>query len=79
MGKLTERLFPGRHFTPDGHLVGSLGEVWAAHLSGMTLAPASNRGYDGTCPDGQQVQIIEIEQPEAEVAKLRGMLGKAGR
>jgi len=25
-----EALFPGRHFTPDGHLVGSLGEVMAA-------------------------------------------------
>jgi hypothetical protein len=52
-----ERLFPGRHFTPDGHLVGSLGEVWAAYLYGLHLAPASTRGYDGTCPDGRCVQV----------------------
>ncbi len=26
-----EALFPGRYFTPDGHLVGSMGEVMAAH------------------------------------------------
>jgi hypothetical protein len=26
-----EALFPGRHFTPDGHLVGSIGEVLAAY------------------------------------------------
>jgi hypothetical protein len=25
-----EEIFPGRHFTPDGHLVGSLGESLAA-------------------------------------------------
>jgi len=25
-----EELFPGRRFTPDGHLVGSIGEVLAA-------------------------------------------------
>lgn len=26
-----EEMFPGRHFTPDGHLVGSIGECLAAH------------------------------------------------
>ena len=25
-----ERMFPGRYFTPDGHMVGSLGEALAA-------------------------------------------------
>jgi len=52
-----ERLFPGRHFTPDGHLVGSLGEVWAAYLYGLELAPASTQGYDAICPDGRRVQV----------------------
>lgn len=23
-----EDLFPGRHYTPDGHMIGSIGEVW---------------------------------------------------
>lgn len=52
-----ERLFPGRHFTPDGHLVGSLGEVWAAHLYGIALHPASAHVHDGTSPCGRQVQV----------------------
>ena len=51
-----EKMFPGRHFTPDGHLVGSLGEALAAHYYGVTLAPASNAGFDGTC-DGKQVEV----------------------
>ncbi|MEE0027623.1 MAG: hypothetical protein U0J70_08535, partial [Atopobiaceae bacterium] len=36
--KLTNRLeamYPGRHFTPDGHLVGSIGEVHAAEKYGL--------------------------------------------
>jgi len=52
-----ERLFPGRHFTPDGHLVGSLGEVWAAHLYGLELDTASAETHDGTAPDGRRVQV----------------------
>ncbi|MCP5233807.1 MAG: hypothetical protein H6948_17335 [Zoogloeaceae bacterium] len=32
-----ERLFPGRNFTPDGHLVGSIGEVVATHYGSLTL------------------------------------------
>lgn len=34
-----EAMFPGRHFTPDGHLVGSLGECLAAHHYGLQLLP----------------------------------------
>ena len=52
-----ERLFPGRHFTPDGHLVGSLGEVWAAYLYGIDLGAASMATHDGRAPDGRSVQI----------------------
>ena len=34
-----EAMYPGRKFTPDGHLVGSIGEVIAAGRSGLeTLA-----------------------------------------
>ncbi len=32
-----EALFPGRKFTPDGHLVGSIGEALAAHMFGLDL------------------------------------------
>ncbi|HTZ73647.1 MAG TPA: hypothetical protein VMB47_06990 [Candidatus Aquilonibacter sp.] len=41
-----EALYPSRKFTPDGHLVGSLGEVVAAEALGLTLHPMSRRGHD---------------------------------
>jgi hypothetical protein len=33
-----EAMFRGRHFTPDGHMVGSLGEAFAAHYYGIELS-----------------------------------------
>ena len=41
-----EAMFPGRHFTPDGHMVGSLGEAIAAHHYDLELLTASNKGFD---------------------------------
>lgn len=41
-----EHMFPGRHFTPDGHLVGSIGEALAAYYYEMELLPASSKGED---------------------------------
>lgn len=52
-----EALFPGRKFTLDGHLVGSIGEVIAAYMFGLNLMPASTLGHDATAPDGRQVEI----------------------
>jgi hypothetical protein len=52
-----EELFPGRRFTPDGHLVGSIGEVIAARRYGLTLRRASFTGCDATAPDGRDVEI----------------------
>lgn len=40
------RLYPGRPFTPDGHLVGSIGEVIVAEALGLTLYPPSQPGHD---------------------------------
>lgn len=51
-----EAMFPGRHFTPDGHMVGSLGEALASHHYGVELASASNECHDGVCGD-RQVQV----------------------
>ena len=51
-----ETMFPGRRFTPDGHLVGSLGECLVAHHYGVALYPSNQKGHDGTC-DGHEVQI----------------------
>ena len=42
-----EEEFPGRHFTLDGHLVGSIGEVMAAYYYGFELYRASAQGHDG--------------------------------
>ncbi len=52
-----ETTFEGRHFTMDGHLVGSIGEVMAAYYYGISLYEASAPVHDGTSPDGREVQI----------------------
>lgn len=51
-----EQDFPGRHFTLDGHLVGSIGEVMAAYYYGIELYRASAKVHDGVI-DGKEVQI----------------------
>ena len=52
-----ESMFPGRHFTPDGHMVGSLGECLVADAFGLELLTASNKGFDAIAPDGREVEI----------------------
>jgi hypothetical protein len=52
-----EALFPGRPFTPDGHLVGSLGEVLGAAYYNLELLPCSSECHDARACDGRQVQI----------------------
>jgi hypothetical protein len=52
-----ENQFPGRRFTPDGHLVGSIGEVLAASQFGLKLLPASTEIHDAISPCGKKVQI----------------------
>lgn len=48
--------FPGRSFTPDGHLIGSIGEVMAAYHYGIELYKASKEVHDGIV-NGREVQI----------------------
>src|SRR3954453_19529919 len=50
-------IFPGRHFTPDGHMVGSIGEVLAAARYGLDLLPASAPLHDARTSGGQLVQV----------------------
>jgi len=52
--RLTE--LTGRPFSPDGHLVGSFGEVAAADLLNLTLMPPSNDGYDAIDKQGRRVE-----------------------
>lgn len=47
----------GRKVSPDGHLVGSLGEVFASQELGLTLASASDAGFDAIAADGTLVEI----------------------
>jgi hypothetical protein len=51
-----ELLYPGRKFTPDGHLVGSIGEVIAAHDYDLILLEASAKTHDAQ-KGGKQIQI----------------------
>ncbi|RKR06721.1 hypothetical protein C7446_0715 [Kushneria sinocarnis] len=52
-----EGLFPGRKFTLDGHLVGSVGEVVAAYMFDLELKPASTLAHDAITPDGTKIEI----------------------
>ena len=63
-----EALFPGRHFTPDGHMVGSIGECLVAEAYGLTLMTASNKGFDAV--DGQNRQI-EIKATQGRTVAFR--------
>ncbi len=58
-----EQDFPGRHFTLDGHLVGSIGEVMASYFYGVELYAASAVAHDGVV-DGKQVQIKITQQED---------------
>ena len=67
--KTTQRLntmFAGRPFTPDGHLVGSIGEVVAEYIYDLVLQPAGVPQIDAHTRDGRSVQI-----------KLTGAKGKS--
>ncbi|WP_218927633.1 MULTISPECIES: hypothetical protein [Halomonadaceae] len=52
-----EAMFPDRHFTPDGHMVGSLGECLVADAYNLDLKTASNKGYDAVTESGLEVEI----------------------
>ena len=52
-----EEMYPGRHFTPDGHMIGSIGEVIAAEEYDFELFEASYPVHDAKTKDGKQVQI----------------------
>ena len=52
-----EQAYPGRKFTVDGHLVGSIGEVIVAEHYGLSLLPNSTKTHDAVSKEGKQVQI----------------------
>ena len=56
-----EKMFPGRHFTLDGHLLGSIGEVIAVYYYGINLYKSSTERHDGFIDD-KEVQIKIVQQ-----------------
>jgi len=48
---------PDLRFTPDGNLLGDLGEALAVELFGLELGRRCGPGVDGTAPDGRTVQV----------------------
>lgn len=65
-----EELFPGRHFTPDGHLVGSIGEVLAAHRYDLTLLTAGHPHHDASCK--RTGRLVEVKATQGGRIALRG-------
>lgn len=64
-----ERLHEGRHFTPDGHMVGSIGEVIAEQRYDLTLYEASHPVHDGWTPDERQVQIKTTQTSSVAISE----------
>ena len=60
-----EAMFPGRHFTPDGHMVGSLEECLVANAYALELMTASNKGYDAVSKSGLKVEIKATQSKSA--------------
>ena len=52
-----ESTYPGRKFTVDGHLVGSIGEVIVAEHYDLSLLPNSTKTHDAVSKEGTKVQI----------------------
>jgi hypothetical protein len=65
-----EDMFEGRSFSPDGHLVGSIGEVVAAYMFDLRLVSASNKGYDALSNDGRKRQV-EIKFTQGDRIGIR--------
>jgi hypothetical protein len=49
--------YPGRPFTPDGHLIGSIGEVVARETFGSELREPSNKHHDARCSLRGDVEV----------------------
>lgn len=56
----------GRHFTIDGHLAGSIGEVYASYYYGIDLDKAGKKTHDGT-KDGKKVQIKMTQRNSVDI------------
>jgi hypothetical protein len=62
-----EAKYKDRKFTPDGHLLGSLGEVVAREVKGVSLYGMSHRGHDAHDAKGD----IEVKLTARNSVSLR--------
>jgi len=62
-----EAMFPGRPFTPDGHMVGSLAECFAEHYYDLKLFACSYPGHDAYTSDCK----VEIKATQGNSVALR--------
>ena len=63
-----ESEYPGRTFTPDGHLVGSIGEVLVAEHYGLELLPNSTKTHDAVSKDGKYIQIKATQKDSIAIS-----------
>lgn len=54
---MQQKAYPGKPFTPDGRLVGDIGEVVASLAYGLTLNEGLTKHHDAVTDDGRNVQI----------------------
>lgn len=60
---------PGRRFTLDGHLVGSIGEVVAAYAYELHLHPTGYRAHDAKTVDGRHVQVKLTQRESIAISR----------
>jgi hypothetical protein len=64
-----ESAFPGRKFTPDGHLVGSLGEVLAAYHYDLDLLPGSHKTHDAK--SNSSGRLVQVKATQGKLIGIR--------
>lgn len=68
-----ENAHPRRHFTLDGHLVGSIGEVYASEHYGLTLYEASHPTHDAwVTRDPEPKRQVQIKATQRDRVALSG-------
>ncbi len=64
-----KNLHPHRNFTPDGILVGSLGEVLAEFHYALSPLNTGTRGHDCSSINGQLVQIKTTQRESIQIGE----------
>lgn len=65
-----ESLFPERKFTPDGIMVGSIGEVLAAYHYDLELLSTGSAKHDARSHQGCHVQIKTTQRDSIDIREM---------